>query len=421
MEETPRHRPSSQQKAPSNLNNRNQTNILPTPYNGLKPSTIIPQPLPPSIISDQMSWQHTKGTSLQKQLFMVSGPHMNMIEQFDTKLKKTEHKRWSQYNHSLKHNSYTVGDFYKSPPLPPHSNNKTYALHTISNRDVDLVTAANRNTAVTHVEQQATMSNNAGIQKQLTADSDKPNKHQHHTNDQQIRIAQGKKELTNLIKNQSGLAGYTENLSSSPNIRHKKFNYQGLITQNTDNMNRSAEDDVININNNRDKEAHNANYNIKGIQSTSREYNTSSKPKFSAYITEMGRARNWSAESTLSSDPPPVLMLTTQEIEIMEKLDKKIFSVSTPINIEKLICLTKHHPNRAFVNYIIQGLREGFRYNYRKQRDENIFQQNLPSIEVNPVAFQVSVQKELELGRIAGPFDQASINIIQNKPMWFGS
>jgi hypothetical protein len=185
----------------------------------------------------------------------------------------------------------------------------------------------------------------------------------------------------------------------------------GLVPSNIGEMDSSAKDSISNVGNNMDKDTNKTNYNIKSIQSTPSDYNTSSKPKFSAYITEIGRARNWSAESTLSAEPPPVLMLTTQEIEIMNKLDKKIFNVSTPINIEKLKHLTKHHPNKAFVSYIIQGLREGFRYNYRNQRNENILQQNLPSIMLNPEAFQVSVQKELELDRIAGPFEPANIPV----------
>src|SRR5437016_1483371 len=104
---------------------------------------------------------------------MASKPHMNMIKQCVVKLKETECKHWPQCNHSSKHNSYTVVDYCKLPP--PHNNNKTYAMHTISNLDVDLVIAANTNTAVNHAEQQATVYNNVGIQKQLIADSDKPN------------------------------------------------------------------------------------------------------------------------------------------------------------------------------------------------------------------------------------------------------
>jgi len=59
--------------------------------------------------------------------------------------------------------------------------------------------------------------------------------------------------------------------------------------------------------------------------------------------------------------------MTSQEKMILEEIDSNIFKVITPINIPVLVQLTKKHPNCPYINYIINGLKEGFRYSFRSQ------------------------------------------------------
>jgi hypothetical protein len=87
-------------------------------------------------------------------------------------------------------------------------------------------------------------------------------------------------------------------------------------------------------------------------------------------------------------------------------LDRSIFKVTTPIKIDMLEFLTREHPNRPFINYILSGLREGFRYGFTGIR-QSIIQRNLASIDMDVQAFEDAIAKEVDLGRYAGPFDLA--------------
>jgi len=163
--------------------------------------------------------------------------------------------------------------------------------------------------------------------------------------------------------------------------------------------NNKRKDDKKNYNRYKDNEIYtNNNEKYEKIRAT----NTSSKPKFSSYITNLDKPQLWSAISTIHASSPPTIPLTNKEKEILLNLDKNIFKVDTPIHIEKLELLTKDHPNKEFIDYIIKGLKQGFRYNYRDQREANIIQDNLKSINSHPWAFEEAINKELKLNRIAG-------------------
>ena len=117
-------------------------------------------------------------------------------------------------------------------------------------------------------------------------------------------------------------------------------------------------------------------------------------PKVSERILQIEKPTNRSALNTLSAIPPPPYPLTHQEKQILSQLDTTIFRITTPIKIDMLDKLTRNHPNRAYVNYILTGLRNGFRYGYKGIR-QTIIQKNLASIEQNIKAFENSIEKEI--------------------------
>jgi hypothetical protein len=95
---------------------------------------------------------------------------------------------------------------------------------------------------------------------------------------------------------------------------------------------------------------------------------------------------------------------------LWNNLDKEVFKVKTPVKIDMLEYLTRENPNRPYVEYVLQGLKEGFRIGFREIRRKVILP-NLTSIHEAPETFREAVEKEVNLGRYAGPFD------IRNSPV----
>ncbi|CAG8714272.1 4468_t:CDS:2, partial [Ambispora leptoticha] len=111
------------------------------------------------------------------------------------------------------------------------------------------------------------------------------------------------------------------------------------------------------------------------------------------------------SQLTLTAIHPHNMPLTATENEIYTQLDPDIFSIFTPINIEMFTYLTNNHPNRPFISYLLKGLRDGFRFNFSGQRTR-LVQQNLKSIEIDPLSFARYIQDELAQGRMCGPFSE---------------
>ena len=84
-----------------------------------------------------------------------------------------------------------------------------------------------------------------------------------------------------------------------------------------------------------------------------------SKTRFSSYITDLGKPSNGSAISTLTAIVPPIAQLNEEEQLLLTQLDKDIFTVSTPIDIQRLKYITTGHPNKEFISYILDGLTNG--------------------------------------------------------------
>ena len=76
----------------------------------------------------------------------------------------------------------------------------------------------------------------------------------------------------------------------------------------------------------------------------------------------------------------------------MNDLDPEVFKVITPIKVDMLEYMTRDHPNRQYVDYVLAGLRTGFRYGFRGKR-RKIIQDNLPTIDEDLRAFEEAIYK----------------------------
>ena len=78
-------------------------------------------------------------------------------------------------------------------------------------------------------------------------------------------------------------------------------------------------------------------------------------------------------------------------------------TVSTPLDVDKLVLELVNHPNRSFVDNLVNALRYGTRIGYLgppKFRVSN----NLTSATQHPEVISGNLSKEMSLGRVAGPF-----------------
>ena len=89
--------------------------------------------------------------------------------------------------------------------------------------------------------------------------------------------------------------------------------------------------------------------------------------------------------------------------KVEQRQRKQSLTVSTPLDVDKLALELVNHPNRSFVDNLVNALRYGTRIGYlgpQKFRVSN----NLISASQHPEVISANLSKEMSLGRVAGPF-----------------
>ena len=77
-----------------------------------------------------------------------------------------------------------------------------------------------------------------------------------------------------------------------------------------------------------------------------------------------------------------------------------IFTPLRPLEFERKLA---SHPNKDFVQDIVQGIMSGVKIGYSGPQ-MSLISSNLPSAHLNSQVIEDSLQKECEAGRLAGPF-----------------
>ena len=90
------------------------------------------------------------------------------------------------------------------------------------------------------------------------------------------------------------------------------------------------------------------------------------------------------------------------------QLNQAAFQPVTPLKPDRLEQLLHGHPNKALVQYVLQGLRHGFSLKYIGHR-VGCEPQNLPSDYEFPELLKASLDKEVKLGHMLGLFVQSPI------------
>ena len=91
-------------------------------------------------------------------------------------------------------------------------------------------------------------------------------------------------------------------------------------------------------------------------------------------------------------------------------------SVSTPINVSRLASELTRHPDQVFVSRLINSLKFGARIGYEGPQKSRT-SPNLLSAREHPEVVTVNLDKEVRLGRIAGPFPSPPLADFQCHPV----
>ena len=91
-------------------------------------------------------------------------------------------------------------------------------------------------------------------------------------------------------------------------------------------------------------------------------------------------------------------------------------AVSTPINVEELNRELCSHPDRNFVDSLISALRHGTHIGYTGPQSPRV-SRNLISASQHPEVVSANLEKEIQLGRVAGPFSFPPLHNLQCHPV----
>ena len=90
--------------------------------------------------------------------------------------------------------------------------------------------------------------------------------------------------------------------------------------------------------------------------------------------------------------------------------------VSTPVDEHKLALELASHPDRSFVYNLVNALRYGTRIGYLGPQ-KNRVSRNLISASQHPEVITANLNKEIQLGRVAGPFSSSPLPNFQCHPI----
>ena len=88
----------------------------------------------------------------------------------------------------------------------------------------------------------------------------------------------------------------------------------------------------------------------------------------------------------------------------------------TPVHVDLFEKHLSNHPDRDFVTKLCTNLREGAKVGYEGPRTTR-FSKNLPTALAFPGKIQENLDKGVELGRTAGPFNEPALKNVQVPPI----
>ena len=88
-------------------------------------------------------------------------------------------------------------------------------------------------------------------------------------------------------------------------------------------------------------------------------------------------------------------------------IPEELRMVRTPLRWTEWDCQLRDHPDQKFREFIVNGIREGFRVGFDYSRRCKASRKNMPSAEERAEVVCEYLQTEVAAGRVLGPFDPA--------------
>ena len=94
-----------------------------------------------------------------------------------------------------------------------------------------------------------------------------------------------------------------------------------------------------------------------------------------------------------------------------QQVDSRLWPVTTPLKVNEWARLLAYHPDRAFVDYILSGIKGDFRIGYKSHNKLRSAHRNVLSALKHPQVVQKYLDAEMHTGRVLGPFHPKEMKV----------
>lgn len=108
-------------------------------------------------------------------------------------------------------------------------------------------------------------------------------------------------------------------------------------------------------------------------------------------------------DSQPAAAPTPPVPATAAKSKVAQCQQNQRPTVSTSLNVDSSVLELVNHPDRSFVNNLVNALRYGARIGYLGPQQTRV-SRNLLSASQHPEVVSANLNMEMQLGRVAGPF-----------------
>ena len=121
-------------------------------------------------------------------------------------------------------------------------------------------------------------------------------------------------------------------------------------------------------------------------------------------------------DSQPAAAPRPPVPATAAKSKVSRRQQNQRPTVSTPLNVDNLVLELVNYPDRSFVNNLVNALQYGARIGYLGPEQTRV-SRNLLSASQHPEVVSANLNKEMQLGRVAGPFPSPPLPDFQCHPI----
>ncbi len=118
----------------------------------------------------------------------------------------------------------------------------------------------------------------------------------------------------------------------------------------------------------------------------------------------------------IEPEPPPMSTARPRQFDDIAAMVQPP-NQRTPLILKEWEQALRKHPNQREVDFVLDTLRHGADVRFKGDRDKMIISPNLTTAEDNPEVIEAYLKEEVQLGRMAGPFDQPPIPNFRSSPL----